>query len=197
MIALQIEFALIALIAAVSVIALLTPAPQPVWLVLAALYLMDLIAVTLLGRTAIASGHTALVPVKSLIWIWSAGWEYSTKYTARQIIGNVVMFIPAGLMSHKLLGGKPWLTTLLSAMALSLLIELTQFATYLGTLETDEVIFNVWGALIGVGIYQIVMDAAAHTLRAKAALQRLIPMLCFAIIMAIFCARPLYLKYFG
>ena len=197
MTALQIEFGLVALIAAASFAALRKSTPRYVWLALAALYLMDLAAITLLGRTPADQVITALTPGHSLLWVWSVGWEYSAKYTARQIIGNVLMFVPVGLICHKLIGGKPWRTTLLTAAGISILIELTQFITRRGTLETDDLIFNVWGALIGAGLYQNVTDAMACNMKPGKALKRLIPALSFALVLAAACARPLYFKYFG
>ena len=195
--ALMAELAGVVLLGVVAYIALHGAPPRIFWLVLLAVYCLDVIAITLLGRASSAAAKTAHIPGNSLLWVWSVGWEYSAKYTARQIIGNVILFIPAGMLFPTMHSDRPWKAALTGAGALSLLIETAQYLSHLGTFETDDLIFNIWGALIGAGIYLNVKDSAKDKLPVGKAIRRLIPALAFALTIAAACTRPLYRKYFG
>lgn len=78
-----------------------------------------------------------------LFWSWRV-WE--TQRT--QILTNVVMFIPAGLLA-----GVRWKWKgLWFAVGLSLLIEVLQLVSGRGLMEFDDVIHNLVGAAMGVEV---------------------------------------------
>ena len=72
-------------------------------------------------------------------------WSYMHKDLWPQIVANVVLFIPFGFLSGKLLGLKGVLLT----PVVSLGIELFQLALCCGLFEFDDVIHNSIGAFIG------------------------------------------------
>ena len=71
----------------------------------------------------------------------------------RPIVGlylNVLLFIPIGFFMHSL---SIWKVVLFSVI-FSLNIELIQLITRLGMFETDDLIMNVLGSIIGVKLYK-------------------------------------------
>lgn len=82
-----------------------------------------------------------------LFWSWRA-WDKQRE----QILTNVVMFVPIGVLVG-------WLWKwrgLLVAAGLSLLVEVLQLITSRGLLEFDDVLHNIIGAVVGVGIVMVV-----------------------------------------
>lgn len=72
---------------------------------------------------------------------------------ARQILLNIFLTIPAGLLLPILYRTKhPYLHSALTILLLSLLTEIFQYITCLGFTETDDVINNFMGGLLGMGI---------------------------------------------
>lgn len=68
-----------------------------------------------------------------------------------QIYMNVFLFIPYGAVLKSLGTKRPVLTALLTSAA----IEAAQFLFFLGMCETDDVINNTLGALVGCTVYKI------------------------------------------
>ena len=66
------------------------------------------------------------------------------------LLGNVLLFIPIGILLPKL-WKKPrnFLVFLLFALLLILLVELTQLFTLLGSFDVDDIILNICGMIIG------------------------------------------------
>ena len=68
-----------------------------------------------------------------------------------QILTNVIMFVPIGVLAGLILRWKGlWVAT-----GLSLGIEILQLVTSKGLCEFDDVIHNMMGAVIGIGIVMI------------------------------------------
>lgn len=97
-------------------------------------------AVTIFSRKA-GVGRYELVPF----------WSYSNPDLRTQIILNIILFIPVGL-----LGGRDfeW-KIILIAMAVSIIIEIVQLVTGRGLMEFDDVMHNTLGTAIGFGTYVI------------------------------------------
>ena len=68
-----------------------------------------------------------------------------------QILANVIMFLPVGVLAGSILRWRGlWV-----AAGLSAAIEILQLITARGLCEFDDVIHNMVGAAIGVGIVMI------------------------------------------
>lgn len=78
-----------------------------------------------------------------LFWSWRA-WDKQSG----QVIANVVMFIPVGVLAGWLWKWKG----LWFAAGLSFFVETLQLVTQRGLMEFDDVIHNCLGAAIGIGI---------------------------------------------
>lgn len=100
-------------------------------------YTILVFAETILIRKPFVGDHLNL----EFLWSWRA-WEVQSG----QVIANVIMFIPIGLLSG-------WLWKwrgLFLAVGMSVLIELLQLVSKRGLCEIDDVIHNSLGATIGI-----------------------------------------------
>lgn len=86
-----------------------------------------------------------------LFWSWKA-WEKQKN----QILTNVIMFIPIGILTGHLWKWRG----ILVALGASVIVELLQLITRRGLCEPDDVVDNVLGALIGVIIISLVQRIA-------------------------------------
>ena len=72
------------------------------------------------------------------------------------LVGNVIMFVPFGLLLPDLYKGfRPFFRFFLKCLALICLVEIFQLVTLLGILDIDDVILNMVGFSLGYGIYKI------------------------------------------
>ena len=106
-------------------------------------YAFLILAETVLIRKPFSGQHFN----PELFWSWralDAQWE--------QILTNVVMFVPVGVLA-----GCVWKWRgLLVAAGFSIAIELLQLVTTRGLMEFDDVLHNMIGAVVGVGIVMVV-----------------------------------------
>ena len=110
-------------------------------------YLLLILSETVLIRSS-GKLRYELVP----FWSWRYVFEkwpltHSRKQILEQILLNIVMFIPIGL----LLGRKGWKAIPISTI-ISGAIELVQLISHRGLFEFDDIIHNTIGAAIGFGI---------------------------------------------
>ena len=74
----------------------------------------------------------------------------------KDIVGNVLLYLPLGLLVGPALGVATWRGALLVAGAFSLCIELSQLVLGVGSLASiDDMIYNVLGAAIGFGLFRL------------------------------------------
>ena len=104
------------------------------------------------------------------VYIWRGGmgpeyilvpfWSYwavfhGTKVLAHEIIMNIAVFIPIGVLAAIALKRATWKKVALVGLAISLTIELLQLILERGYCETDDVINNTLGCLIGYGMVRL------------------------------------------
>ncbi len=85
-------------------------------------------------------------------WIYKAVKAHIPGVSVWDILLNVVMFIPLGLLVKLLFPKVTWIKMLLIAILSSLFIEMNQYIFEKGFAQIDDVIHNAIGALIGNGI---------------------------------------------
>lgn len=106
-------------------------------------YIFLVLAETVLIRDPFVGEHLKL----ELFWSWRV-WSIQR----RQIVTNVIMFMPIGFFSG-------WLWKwrgLFIAIILSASIEFLQLITQRGLMEFDDVMHNCLGALIGIGFVMLI-----------------------------------------
>lgn len=102
-------------------------------------YAFLVLAETILTRKPFIGSHFQ----PELFWSWRA-WDKQSG----QVIANVIMFIPVGVIAGWLWRWKGlWI-----AAGLSLLIEILQLITSRGLMEFDDVMHNCLGAAVGMMI---------------------------------------------
>ena len=123
---------------------------NPVVCCLVVLWLAAIVYVTVARRESAGTQESLWIPFWSYYLAFGGNREL-----LRSNLMNVLLFYPAGLLAGSLLpkDGKRWRGILLMAAggcALSLAIELSQYALHLGLAETDDVIHNTLGAALGI-----------------------------------------------
>lgn len=74
-----------------------------------------------------------------------------------ELIFNTLLFVPIGLLLPCVFEKcKRFRTTLLVGFCTTLIIETIQIAAKIGVFETDDIITNTLGAVIGFGIYKVI-----------------------------------------
>jgi len=105
---------------------------------------------------------TNLVPFREHGAAWScllrgcSGATASARFLLKDVIGNVVVFLPVGYAAAAALTGRPrWRRFLLATtlgFLLSLFIETIQFSIATRATDVDDLIFNTLGAAVGAAL---------------------------------------------
>lgn len=84
-------------------------------------------------------------------------WSYMSAMYGKQILLNIVLFIPLGflLMASLTRSKHPVLWVISLAFVISCSIELLQFATYRGMLDVDDLGSNLFGAVVGLVAFRL------------------------------------------
>ena len=114
------------------------------------LWIIAILYVTLLSRSA-GDGAVYLLPFHQLLSVLRGG----NPEILRSAWMNVLLFVPPGMLLPELFPAdwplsRRLLVTGLVSMSFSTGIELMQWCWTLGTAETDDVLANTLGAIIGV-----------------------------------------------
>lgn len=85
-------------------------------------------------------------------------WSYwaavqGVKGLAGEIIMNIVVFMPIGFLAGFAMKKALWLKVLVVGFVVSLTIELLQLMLKRGCFETDDLINNTLGCMMGYGVY--------------------------------------------
>lgn len=120
------------------------------------LWLLVIVGVTFFPMTIIFydwHGASNLKPFASILELIR---ETPPEFAFENIVGNVLLFVPLGVLLPVLFDElKRPVALLWRAAVISLLIEGTQFLTRARSVDVDDVILNVTGAMIGLGIFTI------------------------------------------
>lgn len=88
-----------------------------------------------------------LIPFQTIRFYLFSG-RVSFIVAARNILGNILAFVPLGILIPLIRRKLSVVFTLLTALAISASIELTQLYTGLGSCDVDDLILNVFGAML-------------------------------------------------
>ena len=101
----------------------------------------------------------------NLIPFWSY-WDYGEHSYFMEMFGenilNVLLFVPIGFLAGCGLQRMTWKKVLILGGGYSVLIELLQFIFKKGFCETDDIIHNVLGCIIGYGLWRAVSYVPYH-----------------------------------
>ncbi|MFT8363671.1 MAG: VanZ family protein [Sporolactobacillus sp.] len=129
------------------------------WLILTAflIYLIVLLTATLFTHNYYTYGRSSNLVLFSSVRLMLA--SHSILLIGKNIAGNVLLFLPFGLLFPLLKTHDRFFGTLFAGMACSLLIELCQYYFAARIFDIDDVLLNFIGTLIGrlsVVIYRLV-----------------------------------------
>ena len=104
---------------------------------------------TVLGRMPFEGQHFQ----PEVFWSYRSV-QFKEAWFVRQILGNVAMYIPFGLIfpflfKDKLDGWKVFIITLLAGIVISFCTESIQYIFKIGLFEFDDIIHNALGTVIG------------------------------------------------
>lgn len=111
-------------------------------------YTIFIVWYTLLKREPRGAERVFMPELLWAIRTWVTG-GYNGKEEAIQYVQNILFFIPYGLLFPLKAN---WKRVFVTALVLSVFIELSQFIFNLGWCEVDDVISNTLGAMIGWGV---------------------------------------------
>lgn len=137
-------------------------------------------------RTQTAAGSAELIPFYSYYLILKHNWHYMSLYVVEEALGNVILFIPLGIVFSQLVRKKGNAAYAFAAgLLLSLAIELYQIKSGVGTFEIDDLIHNSLGAVFGCLIGNAVICIKDKD--KKQALYNLLPVIIYGAVVGI-CA---------
>ena len=153
-------------------------------IVIALPYVYLMLQMTLFGRVRLTEHQCMLTPFLSYYSILTGGWNGLGQYVFYGLLGNVLVFIPIGMLVAQLTKVKhKYLISGIIGFLFSLVIEITQYFTLLGTFEVDDLIHNTWGAVIGCSLALALMKKEKNI---KANVKTLMPMVVFAALIGSF-----------
>ena len=80
-------------------------------------------------------------------------------FSSKNLIGNILAFIPLGIFIPKLFTKKcsSFVSVFFLSLALSLCFEVTQLLLFIGIFDVDDLILNTFGGVMGYGILRLYM----------------------------------------
>ena len=84
----------------------------------------------------------------------------------RLLLGNIGWFVPFGFLFPILLKRKNPFITICAGLLFSIFIEVTQFVSYKGVAELDDLILNTLGAAVGYLLYWFLRRLSSTGVRA-------------------------------
>lgn len=111
------------------------------------------------GRTTISEYYRYnLVPFREIMRFVTHSRYLGLTVVLLNVLGNVIAFVPLGcwipILSNSKTGA---LKVFLFSFAGSLVIELVQLITRVGSCDVDDIILNTIGGMAGFGLYHIVI----------------------------------------
>lgn len=118
-----------------------------------------ILSVTILSRDIGSGSELSLVPFSS----WINYFKGNNEEFLRTNIFNMLLFLPFGASLYAVRYTRSsfkssLIITSVSAMLLSVLVEFGQWFLQCGEVETDDVIHNVLGAVIGALLAKLICD---------------------------------------
>ena len=104
-------------------------------------------------RIAARGGDHNYVPFRT-IWSYLRG-DHRRLIGLVNLVGNIALFVPVGLMAPLLIPGLRWRGAMVLALVSGLTIEGLQAMLQVGEFDVDDVILNGLGVVIGFGVHAL------------------------------------------
>ena len=112
-------------------------------------YIALLMYFTVFCRRATGIHEWKLIP----LWSYRAI-DQGITVLLHEVVMNVAVFVPIGVLLGQIFKDMVWWKVLIPGVCVSVIIELLQLILMRGLCETDDVLHNTLGCLIGIGIVQ-------------------------------------------
>ncbi len=124
--------------------------------VMFALYILFLLYFLIFSRrVSFEEMHYNLVPFHEILRYWNYR-DQLGMLTITNLLGNVAIFMPLGFLEALANEKNSFLRTSLDGFLLSLLVEICQMITRIGTFDVDDLILNTLGTMIGYLVFLII-----------------------------------------
>lgn len=112
-----------------------------------------------LGRSTTSTSYNYnLIPFKEISRFIKYSGILGIKAVAANLLGNVIAFIPFGLFLPGMINNRfGYIGMFFLSLDLSLVIEISQLITKVGSFDVDDLILNTIGGVIGYCIYRLIM----------------------------------------
>ena len=128
---------------------------RTVILILLTIYMVIYVYLTFTYRRPLKKAHINLIP----FWSYRSAIQFhpfriKSKWLARQILLNILLTVPPGLLLPILWykARHPYLLTAVIIFVLSMMTEILQYFTRLGYSELDDLIDNLLGGVLGMAV---------------------------------------------
>lgn len=105
-----------------------------------------------------AEYHVKLIPFETTMHYLRrlAAGTINPKIAVTNVFGNIVMFIPLGvIIPFFMKNARRWYKTALSSATVMLAVETAQLISMRGTFDVDDIILNTLGAVIGYVVFTV------------------------------------------
>lgn len=138
---------------------------------------------TLLERTKYRDYGFSILPFESYLSVISLDWNAWGKYIICEIIGNVMLFVPLGIIvGNSKIGRYKCILSCAIGSIIGVVIEVTQYYMQLGMFEVDDIVNNTWGALIGCTVASFLIKKDKSI---SAGLKTLLPLEVFIVMVGL------------
>lgn len=141
---------------------------QSVLISLLITYILFILLITLIARTPADTANINLIP----FWSWREVIFNNNKVILEEIILNVLLFVPVGVLFCLLEArgkfGINWINVftfrhcILFCLIFSIGIELTQYFSCLGFCEWDDVVHNMIGGVVGWYLGRVILKMGSR-----------------------------------
>lgn len=106
-------------------------------------------------------------PNEEIKFMLSPFWSYQDPEIVLQIVMNVVVFVPIGFLLGCAFTRMTWWKAFIIGGGISFFIELFQYLLKRGLSETDDIIHNTLGCMIGYGLCELLKICCIYFSRVK------------------------------
>jgi len=117
-------------------------------------YMLLLIGITLVKLPFYSAKLSDGIRVINLI-LFQGSFDENGVLLFREIIDNILLFIPLGIYICMLKSKWPFMKKVLPIISLTLAFEVLQFIFAIGRSDITDVLDNMFGGIIGIGIYAL------------------------------------------
>ncbi len=119
------------------------------------MFVAGILWITILGRESYIENSLIFEPFHAF-YSFVKDVQNGRLRIAGNFIGNIILFIPVGVLFPLIVDEHRCVKTVFVALCLSITIEIAQLIAHRGYFEVDDLILNTLGAVVGYGLIKVV-----------------------------------------